>query len=252
MEALSKLGISPGYLLMQFLAFFILMALLRMWAWDPIVEFLQKRREKLAQALEDARVAAEARANAEAEAERILSEARAKAEEIINEARQRAEEVARQIREKAEAEVARLREQAQAEMEAERNRILAELREHIAALAVAAAQKIIGETLDETRQRAILQEFFAGIREGRVAILEELDGAEAVDRVEVVTAVPLTEEEKALFRQALEEKMGAAVAVEFSVDPKILGGVVLRIGDRILDASVARQLRALQEQLVAA
>jgi len=42
------------------------------------------------------------------------------------------------------------------------------------------------------------------------------------------------------------------VTVTFTVDPKILGGVVLRIGDRILDASVARQLRALQEQLVTA
>ncbi len=252
MDALGKLGISPGFLLMQFLAFFIIMLLLRMWAWDPIVEFLQRRREKLAKALEDARVAAEARANAEAEAERILSEARAKAEEIINEARQRAEEVARQLREQAEAEVARLREQAQAEMEAERNRILAELRQQIAALAVAAAEKIIGEALDEARQQALLQEFFSGIREGKVAILEEVDGVEAVEKVEVITAVPLSDEEKATFQKALEEKLGGSVTVEFRVDPKILGGVVLRIGDRVLDASVARQLRALHEQLVAA
>ncbi len=252
MDALGKLGISPGFLLMQFLAFFIIMLLLRMWAWDPIVEFLQRRREKLAKALEDARVAAEARANAEAEAERILSEARAKAEEIINEARQRAEEVARQLREQAEAEVARLREQAQAEMEAERNRILAELRQQIAALAVAAAEKIIGEALDEARQKALLQEFFSGIREGKVAILEEVDGVEAVEKVEVITAVPLSDEEKATFQKALEEKLGGPVTVEFRVDPKILGGVVLRIGDRVLDASVARQLRALHEQLVAA
>lgn len=251
MDALGKLGISPGFLLMQFLAFFIIMLLLRMWAWDPIVEFLQRRREKLAKALEDARVAAEARANAEAEAERILSEARAKAEEIINEARQRAEEVARQLREQAEAEVARLREQAQAEMEAERNRLLGELRQQIAALAIAAARKILQDNLDEARQRSLLQEFFAGIRDKKVIVLDELEGVGEVTSVEVVTAVPLTAEEKETIQSALAEKLGQ-VEVTFTVDPAILGGVILRLGDKVIDASVARQLRTLEEQLVAA
>ncbi len=252
MEALGKLGISPGYLLMQFIAFFILLLLLRMWAWDPIVEFLQRRREKLAKAMEDARVAAEARANAEAEAEKILAEARGKAEAIIEEARKRAEEVARQVREQAEVEAKRIREQAQAEMEAERNRLLGELREQIAALAVAAAQKIVQESLDEARQRALLQEFFSGIRDKKIVVLDELDGDIAgADKVEVVTAVPLTEEEKGLIQKALEEKLGS-VTIEYLVEPSILGGVVLRIGDRVLDGSVSRQLQALRTQLTTA
>lgn len=251
MDALGKLGISLGYLLMQFLAFFIILVLLRMWAWDPIVTFLQRRREKLAKALEDARVAAEARANAEAEAEKILAEARSKAETLIEDARKRAEEVARQVREQAEAEAKRIREQAQAEMEAERNRMLGELREQIAALAVAAAQKIVQESLDEARQRALLQEFFSGIRDKKIVVLDELGDVAGTERVEVVTAVPLTEEEQALIRKALEEKLGA-VTIEYLVDPSILGGVVLRIGDRVLDGSVSRQLQALKVQLTAA
>lgn len=253
MEALSKLGISPGFLLMQFIAFFIIMALLRMWAWDPIVQFLQRRREKLAQALEDARVAAEARANAEAEAERILAEARTRAEEIIAEARRRAEEVAQQERVRVQEELKRWQEQARAEMEAERNRVLGELREQIAALAVAAAQKIIQESLNEERQHALLREFFAGLRDGQLLLedqaLRQLQGA---DRVEVVSAVPLTDEEKATLRQLLAQTLGDAVSVDFQVDPAILGGLILRAGDRVVDASVARQLQALRTQLVAA
>ncbi len=253
MEALSKLGISPGFLLMQFVAFFLIMTLLRMWAWDPIVQFLQRRREKLAQALEDARVAAEARANAEAEAERILAEARARADQIIEEARKRAEEVAQQVRAQAQEEVKRLQEQARAEMEAERNRMLGELREQIAALAVAAAQKIVQEALDEERQRSLLQEFFAGLRDRKIVVLEgqDLSDLQGVDRVEVVTAVPLTDEEKATIQQALSEALGS-VSVEYQVDPAILGGVILRVGDRVIDASVARQLQALRAQLTSA
>ena len=251
MEALGRLGINLGYLLLQVVTFFILLALLRMWVWDPIVNLLQKRREKLAKALEDARVAAEARANAEAEAEKILAEARSKAEAIIEDARKRAEEVARQVQEQAEAEARRIREQAQAEMEAERNRLLGELREQIAALAVAAARKIVQESLDEARQRALLQEFFAGIRDKKIVVLDELGDVAGADRVEVVTAVPLTDEEKGLIQKALEEKLGS-VAIEYLVEPSILGGVVLRIGDRVLDGSVNRQLQTLKAQLTTA
>ncbi len=251
MEALGKLGINLGYLLMQFLAFFIMLALLKLWAWDPIVEFLRRRREKLAKALEDARIAAEARANAEKEAEKILAEARAKAEEIIREARERAEEVAAQIRAQAEADAEKIRQNAQAEMEAERNRLLGELRQQIAALAIAAARKILQDNLDEARQRSLLQEFFAGIRDKKVIVLDELEGVGEVTSVEVVTAVPLTAEEKETIQSALAEKLGQ-VEVTFTVDPAILGGVILRLGDKVIDASVARQLRTLEEQLVAA
>lgn len=252
MGALDKLGINLGYLIVQIVTFFVMMLLLRMWAWDPIVKFLRNRREKLAKALEDARIAAEARANAEQEAERILSEARAQAEAIIRDARERAEEVARQVREQAEAEAAKAREAAMAEMEAERNRILGELRTQIAALAVAAAQRILQTELDAERQHALLQEFFSGIREKKVVVLEEVKDLPAVDYVEVITAVPLTEEERALVVQTLTEKLGTRPEVTYTVDPKILGGVVLRLGDRIIDGSVARQLRAMEEQLVAA
>ncbi|NPA27124.1 MAG: F0F1 ATP synthase subunit B [Chloroflexi bacterium] len=248
MEALSKLGINLGYLLQQILAFAILLTMLKMWAYEPIVELLAKRRETLSKALEDARIAAEARANAEAEAQRILAEARAKAEEIIREARAKAEEQAKMIIEAAKKEAEKIRQEELAKIEAERNRILAELRDQIAAMAIAAARKIIQDALDEQRQHQLLKEFFAGVKDKQIVVLEDVP-ATSVDRIEVITAVPLTEEEKAEWISFFKEKVGD-VPVEFKVDPSIVGGVVVRIGDRVIDASVRRQLAELQAQLL--
>ncbi len=240
------LGINIGYLFVQIFNFGIMFVVLKEWAYKPILKMLEQRRETINKGLEDARVAAEARANAEKEAEKILAEAQAKAGEIVREATARAEQAAKDVRAAAEAEAAKAREAALAEVEAERNRILADLRGQVAALAIAAAQKLVGEALDEKRQHALLQEFFAGVKDGNVVILgeEALKGAEA----EVVSALPLTDEEKAMVQKDLLAKTGAET-VSFRVDPSILGGLVIRVGDQVIDGSVAGQLGELRQAL---
>lgn len=65
----------------------------------------------------------------------------------------------------------------------------------------------------------------------------------------VTSAVELTEAEK----RALEDKMcaqfGTETDFEYVVDPTILGGVVVRVGDKVIDGSVAGKLAALKERL---
>ncbi len=244
---MDKLGISLGYLIVQIFNFIVMFLVLKRFVYKPILSMLEKRRQAIAQGLEDARIAAEARANAEKEAEKIIAEAQAKAAQIVREASERAESVAREIKAAAEAEAAKAREQALAEVEAERNRMLGVLRSQVAALAIAAAQKLVGEALDEKRQHALIQEFFSGIKGGKVTVLEEvgeLQGTEA----EVVSALPLTEEEQETLRQDILSKTGAQ-AVTFRVDPSILGGLVIRVGDKVIDGSVAGQLQLLREKL---
>ena len=64
-------------------------------------------------------------------------------------------------------ELGRLREQATAEIAAERDRALAELRAQVADLALAAAGKVVGETMTDARQRRLVDEFLRGERPGR-------------------------------------------------------------------------------------
>lgn len=244
---MEALGITLGYLLVQIFNFAIIFVILRAWIYKPILGLLDRRRTAIAQGLEDARIAAEARQNAEQEAEKILGEAQSKASQVVREATERAEVQGREVLAEAEAEAARKRDEGMAEAERERERILGDLRSQVGSLAIAAARKLIGDSLDEQRQHALIDEFFSGVRAGRVAVLEQngLSGASA----EVTSALPLTAEEKEAVRQDILSRIGAQATVTFRVDPGILGGLVVRVGDKVLDGSVAGQLEALRQNL---
>ena len=71
-------------------------------------------------------------------------------------------------------------------------------------------------------------------------------------RARVTTALPLHDKELNALVTALEAGLRKKVRIVSNVDPQILGGVVLRVGDRIADTSVKKQLADLREQLLAA
>ena len=244
---MEALGINLGYLLVQIFNFAIIFIVLRAWVFKPILELLEKRRAAIAQGLEDARIAAEARQNAEQEAEKILAEAQVKANQIIREATDRAEAKGRDVIAAAEQEAAKKIAEAAAEAEREKERILGELRGQVASLAIAAAQKLIGDTLDQQRQHALINEFFSGVKSGKVVIMESesLSGSSA----EVVSALPLTPEEKEIVKADILSKLGSQATVTFRVNPAILGGLIIRVGDKVLDGSVAGKLESLRQSL---
>jgi F-type H+-transporting ATPase subunit b len=210
---------------------------------------LEKRRLTIAQGSEDARVAAEARANAEKEARVIVAEAQNTATHRVRESTERAEVAAREVMNLAEADAAKARDAALAEASQERDRILADVRGQIAALAMAATQKLIGDALDEQRQRSLIQEFFSGVRAGRVMVLDDtsLDGGGA--SAEVTSALPLTPPEQDTVKQDILSRIGSQATVTFRVDPSIRGGLIIRVGDKVMDGSVAGQLEPLRQGL---
>ena len=244
---MEKLGLNLGYILVQVFNFLALFIVLRAWVYKPIMGMLEKRRNTIAQGLEDARVAEEARANAEKDAAKIKVEAQTKATHIVNEATERAEKVVLEVKANAEHEISKEREATMAEVEDERARMLGDLRGQVAALAIAAAQKLIGETLDEKRQHALLVEFFSGVKAGKVVVLEgqTLVGASA----EVISALPLTAEEQSTVKKEVLSKMGTQSTVAFRIDPSILGGLVIRVGDKVLDGSVSGKLDGLRQNM---
>lgn len=244
---MEALGLNLGYLLVQTFNFAIIFVVLYAWVYKPVLGLLDKRRETIAQGLEDARVAAEARANAEEEARQIIADAQATANQRVREATERAEAAAREVMAEAESNAAEAREAALTEAEEERERILGDLRGQVAALAMAAARRIIDESLDEKKQRDLIDEFISGVKNGRVKMLEEtkLAGASA----EVTSALPLTPEEKEAVKSEILSKMGEQASVTFRVNPSILGGLIIRVGDKVLDASVAGKLESMGQSL---
>ncbi len=246
---MEALGINLGYLFVQIFNFAILFVVLRVWVLKPILSVLEKRREKIAQGLEDARIAAEARENAEVDAEKIITEARIKANDIIQDATNRAEVLQKEMRTQTEIEIDKERLSGRKELEIERNRLLGDLRKQVAALSISAAQKLIGESLiqDQNSQHRLLEEFFSGVKGGKVVLLEgqALSGSHA----EITSALPLTPEERETVKSEVLQKSGDKTAVTFKVDPSILGGLIVRVGDQIVDGSVSGQLQDLRQSL---
>ncbi len=243
---MEALGINLGLLIVQIIAFFIVLLTLNAWVYKPFLNMLDARRKKIAQGLEDARVAAAARADAEKEAANVLAAAQTEAGKVVREATDRAANAVKDVKAGAEAEAARTLASARAEAEAERNRILGDLRGQVASLAIAAAQRLIGSALDEKRQHELITEFFSGIKSGKVIVLAETDlKGEAA---EVTSALPLSDDEQEKVKKDITSKVGAQ-AVSFRVDPGILGGLVIKIGDKVMDGSVSGKLEALRQTL---
>ena len=243
---MEALGINLGLLIVQIIAFIIVFLTLNAWVYQPMLNMMESRKQKIAQGLEDARVAAEARASAEKEAAKIIADAQMEASNIVREATERAAAAGQEVRAAAEAEAAKAREAGIAEAEVERNRVLGDLRSQVASLAIAAANKLVGESLDEKRQRALLDEFFSGVKSGKLIVLdgENFQGESA----QVTSALPLSRDEQEAVRRDVLANAGAK-DITFRVDPSILGGLVIRVGDKVLDSSVAGKLEGLRQNL---
>jgi F-type H+-transporting ATPase subunit delta len=67
---------------------------------------------------------------------------------------------------------------------------------------------------------------------------------------EVTTAMPMDEQQQALVKQALEKRTGKTILLATRVNPEILGGVVARVGDQVIDGSIQQRLQALKRQLL--
>jgi len=78
------------------------------------------------------------------------------------------------------------------------------------------------------------------------AIVERRQGLE---RATVVSAVPLTAGEVARLQRELEGATGGRIVLERQVDPALIGGAYVRIGDRVVDRSVKTMLEAIANQL---
>jgi F-type H+-transporting ATPase subunit delta len=69
-------------------------------------------------------------------------------------------------------------------------------------------------------------------------------------RAVVTSAVPLTAKEKQAILQRLQGRFSELMEAEFIVDPAVVGGVRARVGDRLIDDTVAGKLSALREALL--
>lgn len=87
------------------------------------------------------------------------------------------------------------------------------------------------------------------IKDVAAALAQTASGQRAPIKAEVVSAAELSDNEQAQLRKHLAEEHGEGLQFTFRVDPSILGGLRVRVGDRLIDTSIASRLTALRESL---
>lgn len=242
-DALSAMGINGPFLISQVVNFLVMFGLLTVLLWKPARKRLDERQAMLLKQVDDTEAAATKLEKVGEEREKILAEARKDAEGIVSQAYGRVEAIKKDASE----EVKGILKKARVDAKGEEMRLLKSVRDKVAVLAMAATQKLVGESLDEKRQKALIDEFFSSVKGGKVVILE---GEDISGKVAVVTsALPLSSKEKKVIEGDILKKAGAK-EVSFEVDTSILGGLTIQIDDKLFDHSVSSQLADLKSRLI--
>ena len=147
----------------NFVVFFLL---IWTFAFKPVSRMLAERRDRIEQGLRDAEQARKDRENAEAERVAALAEARKEANDILTRAQRLAQETRDADIAATRQELERMRERATSEIDAEKQRAIAELRGEVADLALAAASRVVGESMTDDRQRKLVKEFLSSTGDG--------------------------------------------------------------------------------------
>ena len=88
------------------------------------------------------------------------------------------------------------------------------------------------------------------IAEAYRRLVDKYLGVEGVEDAEVITAIPLDDEDKLKLAQRLTDMFGKAIVLKPKVDPSIIGGLIIKVGDELIDGSVRGKLEALKKQVI--
>lgn len=131
------------------------------YVWPALISIMEEREKKIADGLEAADRADKDLELAQKKAVETLSEAKQQAAEIIEQANKRANQIVDEAKDQARAEGDRLKAAAQAEIEQEANRAKEELRAKVATLALAGAEKVLGNAIDANAHNDLVDKLAA-------------------------------------------------------------------------------------------
>lgn len=246
---MEALGINAGNLFVNIICFGIAFLLITRFVVGPIQKMMESRNKIIDKGLEDAKIASEAKKSAQAEAAVIIKEAQDKRDALLKEAHDEAAQLKMDYREAVDRDAAKDLDAAREEILKERDKVLRNLRTQIIEISLNSARKLVNESLliDESKQHVILNELLTGISEGKIVDLSAFPNNQK--NIEVTTAVPLNEEEQKLVNDQLSGKLSTGKTITFLVEPKIIGGMIIRSNDQLIDASVTGKSQLLKEAL---
>jgi F-type H+-transporting ATPase subunit b len=146
-----------GTLIAQLLIFLVMLGVLYRFAWGPLLKILNERRARIAQGVEATQKALQELEAAERERQAKLEETRREAQVILDRIAKQGEDLRKELEAKAREQADGLIAKARAEIQQERQKAVQDLRSQVADLAVMAAGRIIGESMDAKKHRELIE-----------------------------------------------------------------------------------------------
>jgi len=148
-----------GDILYQLIMFLILLALLRKFAFGPLMGIMKQREEHIANEIRSAEEKHEEVKKLAEEQRELLKKARQESQELVENAKKLGEQQKEDIIQAARAEAERLKESARKEIEQEKEQAVAALRDQVASLSVLIASKVIEKELSEAEQEKLINDY---------------------------------------------------------------------------------------------
>ena len=163
MEFFNAFGVDLPKLAFQVANFLLLLYLLNRFLFKRVFTLLDERQQRISKGLEDAESAARDRELARAEREAAVAEARKEAAAMIARATKIAEDSRAEIVADAKTEAEKITKRAKEDIVAEKEKAIAELRAHVADLALEAAGKLVRAEMNDATQRRLVEDFLAEV-----------------------------------------------------------------------------------------
>lgn len=164
--------VTPGLMIWTIVCFLLSLFVLKRYAFGPIQQLIDERRERIRRALEEADAAREEARRLLDEHRRLIGQARGEAQEILSVAHRDAAAMTKRMKEETAAERERRIEETRRQIEAETRRALEQIRAEVAELSLVAAAKVTRGALDDKDQRRLIDE---AIGELDFSVLERND-----------------------------------------------------------------------------
>ena len=155
---IAALGFSLPGLIAQLVNFTILLVVLRLALFGPVMRMLDERKRTIQQGIDRAAQAASAATASEADARRVLDEARAEGQQAIARAQDAAARLREELEGRARADAEGIVTRAREEIALERDQAIEQLRREFADLTIAAAERVISQSLDRAAHQRLIDE----------------------------------------------------------------------------------------------
>jgi F-type H+-transporting ATPase subunit b len=158
MGGFASLGINLPLLVVFIINFIVLFVLLRLFLYKPVIKMLDERAQRTKEGMELAEATKKEYEQAKGEVQKQIEKGRQEAQAIIAQAMQVGERLKEESRQEATKQAQTIIDRTRTELEAERDKIVEDLRREFVDISIAAAEKVIKETLDREKHRKLIEE----------------------------------------------------------------------------------------------